>query len=477
MKMAFKRVTARKQEMSMKKGTISALAISVALASTFGSVGAVQAETLKEAMASAYSTNPQLKAQRASLRASDESVSRARAGYRPTLSGSVTDSRSKTSNSSSAVDPDTGAIIQTDTSTSRSMSLTARQSIFSGFSTKSANAQAQFQVKSGRASLQSAEQNVFLDTVTAYMDVLRDQAVLELNENQIQVLERQLQASRDRFRVGEITRTDVAQSEARLERSKSNRLQSVAALAGSRAKYQRVVGSMPAGLSQPKNLPALPSSIDQALDLARNGSPSVAAARFNEMAAQQGIKQAKSALYPSLGLQASVSRSDWTRGPIEGVANTTKSIGLQLSVPLYSGGAEYSDIRRAKALRSQRMLEIEQAERLAIENAFVTWDNMKAASAQIMSSNAQVRANEIALEGVRQEAAVGSRTTLDVLNADQELLDSRVNLIRSQRNEFVAAYQLLASLGQLTAKDLNLDVTVYDPKKNADAVKNKLIGF
>lgn len=461
----------------MKTGIVSVLAISIALAGAVGGVSAVSAETLKEAMAAAYASNPQLKAQRASLRAVDEGVSRARSGFRPTLSGSFQKSKTKNDTSTLSFDPVTDESVSTDTSDYQTMSLTARQSIFSGFGTMSENNRAKNNVKAARANLKSVEQQVFLDTVTAYVDVLRDQATLNLNENQIQVLERQLQASRDRFRVGEITRTDVAQSEARLERSKSQRLQSVANLAASRAKYQRVVGSMPAGLAQPKGLPQLPGSIDDALEQARAGSPNVIAARFAEKAAASAIKSAKSSLLPTIGVQASITKSEAGAGDINYNPRTAKTIGVQVNVPLYSGGASYSDIRRAKAQRSQAMMNIEQAERIAVENAFVAWDRLRAANAQIVSSNAQVRANEIALEGVRQEASVGSRTTLDVLNADQELLDARVNLIRAQRDEFVAAYGLKAAVGGLNASDLALGVELYDPKKNADDVKNKLIGF
>lgn len=458
----------------MKKGFVSLAAIAAVIGGTY----TVSAEDLKEALAAAYEGNPQLMAQRAALRATDENVPRAKAGFLPTVEGRG----SKTwreSRSAPEADFDASSFENAD---SESLSLTVTQSLFRGFQDRNALNAAKYQVKAGRAQLTSVEQQVLLDAISAYMNVVRDDAVVGLNQNQVQVLERQLQASRDRFRVGEITRTDVAQSEARLEGAKSQLMAAEARQAGSRAQYRRVIGRTPATLVEDQTLPELPATLDAALEIAMEESPGVVAARFNERAANSTVHQRYGALSPTVGAQAEMRqdiRASFSPSANEFFNNKSraKSIGLQVTVPLYAGGARHSDIRAAKQVRSQRMVEIQQAERVAQENTFVAWDNLRAARGQIASNEAQVRANEIALEGVRQEAAVGSRTTLDVLNAEQELLSARSNLIAAKRDEVVAAYSLLSAVGRLTAQDLGLGVTVYNPEDHYDDVKNQFLGW
>ncbi|TNE63080.1 MAG: hypothetical protein EP335_10535 [Alphaproteobacteria bacterium] len=468
----------------MKKGIISLLAISAVLSGSY----AVSAETLEEALAAAYESNPQLMAQRAALRAVDEGVSSAKSGFLPNLSGTIGHSESRNKTTADTVNDANEPITRIDETRPKvdSYDVTASVNLFRGFQDRNAVKSATQSVMAGRAQLQSVEQSVLLDGVSAYMNVVRDEAVVKLNQNNVQVLERQLQASRDRFRVGEITRTDVAQSEARLESAKSSLLSAEATLASSRAQYRRVIGRAPATLETPGTKPALPESLDSAIEVAMEQSPGVISARYNEKAAQYNVYQAEGALSPSLGAQASWTRRETSGSSFDSTAGelidgssigTTKSVGVQLSVPIYAGGQRYSTIRRAKQLRSQALMNIRQAERVAQENVFVAWDNYRAAVGQIASTEAAVRANEIALEGVRQEAAVGSRTTLDVLNAEQELLNSRVSLVRAQRDEFVAAYSLVSATGRLTAQDLGLNVEQYDEEAYYDKVKNKFIGW
>jgi len=457
----------------MRKGIVSLLAVSTVLAGSF----TASAETLQEALAAAYSSNPQLMAQRAALRATDEGVSRAKSGFLPNLSASWDYSDTKRD-----ITPDGGAAIKSP-SDQEGYTLTARQSLFRGFQDANTLRQAKSTVRAGRAQLQSVEQQVLLQAVTAYMNVVRDESVVDLRKNNIKVLERQMQASQDRFRVGEVTRTDVAQSEARLENAKSSLLSAEATLASSRAQYRRIVGRTPASLDTPSMKPALPANLDSAIEIAMEESPGVKAARYNEQAARYNINTAKGALLPSVDAQLSHSNFDSTGiNSATLTTNATNSkattFGVRLTVPIYSGGARYSDIRRAKQVRSQRMMEIHQAERVAQENVFIAWDNYRAAVGQISSTQAAVRANEIALDGVKQEAYVGSRTTLDVLNAEQELLNSRVQLVLAQRDEFVAAYSLVSATGKLTAKDLSLGVDVYDEEKYYNEVgATKLIGL
>ena len=502
----------RDKKSRVKKGLVSLLAV----ATVMGGTVSLSAETLKEALAAAYSSNPQLLAQRAVLRGTDEGVSRAKSGFLPNLQGTGTfrrgaqdfdilgDSPQNILGVNSQAESD--ALIQQILDNGDNVPFgfqvgdpfdqelaptpqdvnsdayvgTVQQNLFRGFQDRNLYKGAQQNVYAGRAQLLSVEQQVLLDAVTAYMDVFRDEAVVRLNENQVSVLERQLQASQDRFRVGEITRTDVAQSEARLEGAKSNLLGARATLGSSRARYRRVIGRAPGTLQAPQERPELPSTLDEALVLANEKAPGVQSAKFIERAAKYSVKQAKGALLPTVDLTGQYVRqngiSNQQNVSFDSVFNQT-SVQVQVTVPLYAGGARHSDIRAAKQTHSQRRVEIIQAERVAQENAFAAWDQYRAAKAQITANEAQVRANEIALEGVEQEAAVGSRTTLDVLDAQQELLNSQVNLTTAKRNEAVAAYTLVSAVGALTARELSLDVELYNPEEHYDDVKHKLFGW
>ncbi len=458
----------------MKLGMKAILAATTMLAGT----SMASAETLKEALAAAYASNPQLMAQRAALRATDEGVAAANAGFLPTVNGTGSFDRGARVIEDTRPAPDGGTSNQDINSDS--YTITVGQNLFRGFQDRSTRKQRIREIDAGRAQLSNVEQQVLLEAVTAYMNVLRDEAVVELNKNNIQVLERQLQASRDRFRVGEVTRTDVAQSEARLEGSKSTLLSSEAALAGSRAQYQRVIGRAPATLETPTEKPDLPLTLDEAVEIAIGESPNVKVARYNEQAARYSINAAKGNLLPSVDLTYQFTHAEQIQnfGTLSfPVIADINSVNVRVSVPIFNGGVRHSNVRRAKQIRSQRMMEIYQAERVAQEQALVAWDNYRAAQGQILSNEAQVRANEIALEGVRQEAYVGSRTTLDVLNAEQELLNARVSLVRAQRDEAVAAYSLVSAVGRLTAREIGLGVDLYNEQAYLEKVDGKFIGF
>ncbi|MBO6503910.1 MAG: TolC family outer membrane protein [Kordiimonadaceae bacterium] len=456
----------------MKLGIKAVLAVTTVLAGT----SMASAETLKEALAAAYASNPQLMAQRAALRATDEGVAAANAGFLPQVNGSGSFDRGARTIDDQG--PGGGENVQDINSDAYSIQL--NQNLFRGFQDRATRKQRLREADAGRAQLANIEQQVLLDAVTAYMNVLRDEAVVELNKNNVQVLERQLQASRDRFRVGEVTRTDVAQSEARLEGSKSTLLSAEATLAASRAQYQRVIGRPPSSLETPTEKPDLPLTMDEAIEIAIVESPNVEVARHNEDAARHSVNAAKGSLLPSVDLTYRYTHAEQIQNfgtlsfPIIADIN---SVNVQVSVPIFNGGLRHSNVRRAKQLRSQRRMEIHQAERVAQEQALVAWDNYRAAQGQILSNEAQVRANEIALEGVRQEAYVGSRTTLDVLNAEQELLNARVSLVRAQRDESVAAYSLVSSVGRLTARKIGLGVDLYDDRAYLEKVNGKFIGF
>jgi len=445
-----------------------------------------QADTLREALAAAYNSNPDLLAARAQQRSTDEQVPTAISNWRPTISGQV---QIQDVENNSIATLSSGRVVADTTAKGRAETYSAQisQPIFRGFRNFNQLNGAEAQVKAGRANLLSTEQTVLLDAVTAYMDVVRDEAVLRLNENNVKVLTRQLEATQDRFRVGEVTRTDVAQAEAALSGAVSQRIQAEATLATSRASYRQVIGKAPGTLEDAPPLPPLPATEEAAIEVALAENPTVRAARLNEEAARYDVAESKGQLLPTVTANASISRSDRPIGsqfdPVTGLflsasaVSENTNLGITLNVPLYQSGSVYSDIRRNKQIRSQRMLEIAAAERLVIRNVGVAWENYRAAQANIEATRSQVRANEIALEGVRQESQVGARTVLDVLEAEQTLLDSRVNLVSAQRDEYVRGFELLESIGRLNAVSLDLPVELYDPRKYYSQVKWKFVGW
>lgn len=451
------------------------------------------AETLEEAFESAYRGNPNLLAQRAVLRATDEGVSQAVSGYRPTvlLQGSIGATRTvvepiaftaqELAERGLSTEEIAAVLAQQAAGTAplktepKSAAAVLTQPIFSGLSTYYGVKRAKRQVDAGRESLRITEQGVFLDTVTAYTDVVRDEAVVGLNHNQVLVLNRQLEATQDRFRVGEITRTDVAQAEARLAGAVSTLTQAEAQLTRSRAAYLHTVGHLPNGVQALTILPVLPVDEDDALAIGLAENPALLQARRNEEASKYIINENTSPLLPSLRLEGRASKSwdpNTNTATVEGL-----SVSLQGQIPLYQSGAVWSRVRQARQNNSADRLRIAEAYRIVVENVTNSWESLRSAKGQIQSGIAQVRANEIALDGVRQEAIVGTRTTLDVLDAEQELNDSQVSLVRAERDQFVAAYALLASIGRLNPGHIGLSADRYDPEDNYSDVSGKWFGY
>ncbi|PHZ83735.1 TolC family outer membrane protein [Paremcibacter congregatus] len=429
--------------------------------------GGAQGETLKEAMAKAYLNNPTLLAERASLRAVDETINQAKAGWRPSVAATGNYGyRNTKSQQTFSTSGDTNP---------RSLGLEVRQSVFSSMKTVNGTSEARNQVRAAREQLTSVEQQVLLDSVTAYMNVLTDMSVLQLTQNNVAVLQRQLEASEDRFRVGEITRTDVAQSKARLSRAVSEEIRAEAALSASRAAYRKTVGGMPANLRIPEGLPAMPASEEAALAFAMENNPQLLGARYTEKAARYNVKKQYGGLGPSVDIVARYSKS-WENFSTTDTS-TTKEVLAQMTMPLYQSGAVSSQIRQSRQIENQRRLQALSAERIVAELIRNSWEGYREATARISASEDQVTANDIALEGVRQEAEVGSRTTLNVLDAEQELLDSQVSLVRARRDQFIAAYVLLSSMGKLTADNLDLNIATYNPEDHTDKVENKFFGW
>jgi TolC family type I secretion outer membrane protein len=426
-----------------------------------------KAQSLEDALANAYVSNPTIESQRAQLRATDELVPQALSGYRPTLEASAdagySRSRARTS----------GRTVQGNLQ-QRGVDLSVVQPLYSGGRTQAGTKRAEALVEAQRADLLSTEQTVLLDGATAYLDVVRDQAAVDLNVNNEQVLRRQLDASRDRFNVGEITRTDVSQAESRLSRAISDRIEAEGQLSSSRAIYTRVIGSPPGRLTAPRLVFDLPSSREETVALAESNNPSVIAAEFSETAARNAVDAVRGEMLPSANLRGTLSRTYEPNASAD--RQDGAAVTATVTIPLYQAGSTESRVREARQTAGQRRIQIEESRRQVVENAIRAWEGLTTARATIESRQSQVRSSEIALEGVRQEALVGSRTTLDTLDSEQELLDARVQLVQAQRNEMVAAFSVLSATGQLSARQLGLRVPFYDHEKHYKQVRDKWWG-
>ncbi|RJF83952.1 hypothetical protein D3877_04855 [Azospirillum cavernae] len=445
----------------------TALTLTVTLG---GGSGVAWSQSLEQALAQAYANNPTLGSQRARLRAVDESVPQALSGYRPTAKATLGVNRSTSDSKYSGGSSGSEA-------SSKAASLTASQSLYDP-TVAPAVRRAERLVESQRASLISSEQSVLLTAAQAYLDIVQYQAVYQLQANNEQVLRRQLDAARDRFRVGEYTRTDVSQSESRLALAVATKISAEGQLKGARATYERIIGAPPGELKAPKPAFKLPKTMDDLVELARSNNPNVLAASYTEAAQLAAVDQQYGKLLPSVGLSASGTRTlDPGRSSgIELKRTDSASITAQVTIPIYQAGLPEALVREAKQTANQARLQIEESRRQVVESAISSWQSLQTARASIESYSAQIKAAQIALEGVRQEAQVGSRTVLDVLNQEQELLNGRVNLVRAQRDEMVAAFNVIAATGQLTAQHLNLPVEYYDPQANYEKTRGKWIG-
>ncbi len=428
----------------------------------------VAGETLEEAMVAAYTNNPTLLARRAALRATDEGVAQALSGWRPTLSASAEIGKED-------VDSQSGFFTSDETRTPETYSLNLSQPLYRGGRTLAATAQAENLVRADRARLAEVEQDILLQAATAYMDVLRDQAVLEFAINNEQRLRRQREAAQDRFDVGEVTRTDVAQAEARLSNAIADRVRARSDLTSARASYRNVVGTLPGRLTPPPAVVGLPDGERDAQEMAVRDNPGVVGAAHAALAASDEARGAFGGLLPEVSLDADLRRAEDQAS--RGSLTESASISARITIPLYQAGSAYSVVREARQVAAQRRLEVDESRRAVYEEATQAWQDLVAARAQIAAFGDAVRAAEIALEGVEQEAAVGSRTTLDVLDAEQELFDAKVDLVRAQRDEVVASFTLRASVGRLTAEALGLPVEIYDASHHYRRVRGKLFGL
>jgi outer membrane protein len=435
----------------------------------------VNADSLEAALVQAYQNNPSLNSQRALVRATDEGVPQALAGYRPRVSVNASIGQQYWDTTTRSATLAANYTQLSGNMTPNSYGVTATQTLYNGFQTANRTRQAESQVQSARETLRVAEQTVLLNAVTAYMNLLRDTATLDLQRRNVEVLQEQLRQTRDRFNVGEVTRTDVAQSESRLASGRSQVLSAEATYKASVATYRQVIGVQPGKLAPGSPVDRFsPHDLAQSVGVGTSTHPSVQSAQYSVDVALQAVKVAEGALYPTLSLQGSVLQSN--ESSLLQLKSFNALVLGQLTVPIYQGGAEYSLIRQAKETLGQRRLDLDTARDSVRQNVVQAWGLLEAAKANIEATQAQVQASEIALNGVREEARVGQRTTLDVLNAQQELVNARVALVSAQRDRVVDSYGLLSAVGRLSPQVLGLRVPTYDAGVHYQQVRDSWAG-
>ena len=438
---------------------------------------------MEQALARAYAANPTLNSQRASVRAVDEQVPQALSGYRPVIQGTgdigVQRNVQTTAASSQRFG---GATIPVPSETTREtlkprgVGVSAQQNVFDGFRTYNQVRTAESNILGAREQLRNTEQNVLFDAAQSYMDVLRDYAILDVRKNNVDVLKEEFRAARERFQVGEVTRTDTAQAEAAVEGANTAVSQAQAQLNTSRATYRQIVGE---DIARPRAARSvdkiLPKNLGAAISLSQAQHPAILAAFHGVDAATLQIRVVEADLYPQLGLEAAFQRRYDDSTQI-----TKSSVGSlvgRITIPIYTGGLTSSQVRQAKETAGQRRLEADISRDQVRQAVVSAWGNVESSTAQISSAQAQIQANTVALNGVREEAKVGQRTTLDVLNAQQAVLDARVTLIQAQHDRVVASYALLSAVGWLTASKLGLGVAGYDPNVHYEQVRDKWYGL
>lgn len=451
-------------------------AASVLLLACMGPVPAL-ADTIEAALVRAYQNNPQLNAQRAQVRFTDENVPQALSGYRPKVGITASAGYQYTDTNSTAGGSATN-IVRTEihgTNPPRSVGANITQTLFNGQQTANKTRAAESQVSGAREALRVLEQTVLLSAATIYMDFLRDSAIVEVQKSNVRVLEQTLKQTRDRFNVGEVTRTDVAQSEAQLAAGKTQLLTAESTLVTTKSNFRRIIGNEPAGLAPGSPVDRyLPGTLPSAVELGLTENPNVTASMFGIDVAYLQVKVNEGALLPTVTLQVAAQQT------YESTLTLYRSFGASatanLTVPIYQGGAEYSLIRQSKETVAQQRLALEQTRDQTRANVVTAWGQLVAGKAQVQSAQSQVTASEIALNGVREEAKAGQRTTLDVLNAQQALVNARVALVTAQHDRVVASYSVLNTIGRLSPIVLNLNTTVYDPSVHYQQVRDSWAG-
>jgi outer membrane protein len=459
----------RRVEMGLR--SVHGVAVTVLLMTMAGQAPAL-ADTIEAALVRAYQSNPQLNAQRTQVRSTDENVSQALAGYRP--QAAITASAGYQYTDTYGIAPSAGGEIH-GTNAPRSVGATVTQTLYNGNQTANKTRAAEGQVSGAREGLRVLEQTVLLNAATIYMDFLRDGAIVEVQRSNVRVLLETLDQTKERFRVGELTNTDVAQADAQLAAGKTQELAAEATLTTTRSNFRRIIGNEPQALAPGSPIDRfLPATLAAAVDLGLKQSPNVIAAMFGIDVNYLQVKINEGALLPTLTVQIAAQEAYEQSLVIfrEGAVSAT----AQLSVPVYQGGAEYSLIRQSKESLEQQRLNLEMVRDQARANVVTAWGQLVAGKAQVASAQSQVSASEIALDGVRDEAKAGQRTTLDVLNAQQALVNARIALVTAQHDRVVASYAVLNAVGRLSPQVLNLATSVYDPSVHYLQVRDKWYG-
>ena len=458
------------------------------------------AQTLTEAFAYAYNNSPQLLAQRAALRATDEGVPQALSNWRPTVNFTGSAGYSRGGSEVQGVNTKTNAQLglqqpcvdasgnsgigltcttptQFANFVSKQLDLKITQPVYRGGRTEAQTRQAINTVAATRAQTLGVETTVFQAVAQSYLDVVRDQTLVEVSRNNEAVLRKQLDATRDRFRVGEVTRTDVAQAESSLAQATAQRIQAEGNLETSRSNFTRAVGHPPGRLLLPRERPVLPATREEALSLAANDNLNVISASFTELAARDNVDFVRGGLLPTVSIIGDLNRNFAPSFTLRNSRQDTASVTAQLTMPLYEGGAIYSQTRAAQQTAGQRRSQVDDARRLAVQAATQAWETLQANRAAIASFGTAVRAAQIALEGTQQEALVGSRTVLDVLIAEQQLFTTQSQLVGAQHDAALQEFILAAATGRLIAPELKLPVQLYDMERHYETVKDKWLGF
>ncbi len=430
------------------------------------------ADSLNDALASAYEDNPDLNAARAQLRGIDENVPQALAGYRPTISATASDGidRLHQFNPSSFSPPGYTTLYP------RGATLTVTEPLFLGFRTTNSVLQAKNAVRAGREQLRNVEQQTLLSAVSAFMGVVQAQVVVNLNAQNVKFLREQLKAAQDRLNVGEGTRTDVAQAEAALQSGISSYAAAGATLNSALATYEQVIGHRPKSIGSADHVERLfPKTKEVAIERGLANHPTIVAAEFNIDVAEYNVKVLEGAKLPSISLQGQLSHQDDNTS--HGSWLDSASLMVQGSIPIYEGGRDDSQIRQAKETLSQNRIELDSSRAQVRQAVISAWGQLEATKAQVEAAQAAVAADQLALSGVIEERKVGQRTTLDVLNAQQTLLSAQVAQVQAQHDKVVAAYTLLSALGGLDAVTLQLKVQLYNPAEHYELVKDKWFGL
>jgi outer membrane protein len=432
----------------------------------------VHADTMESALLRAYQSNPQLNAQRALVRATDENVPQALAGYRPKVAATLSGGYQYTDEIAIG---GTGARFAVGPQSPHAAGITATQTLYNGNQTANKTRAAESQVFGARESLRLMEQSVLLSAATIYMDYLRDAAILEVQRSNTRVLELTLKQTRDRYSAGLVTPTDVAQSEAQLAAGKTQELSAEATLTTTRANFRRIIGNEPSNLQPASPVDRyLPATVRDATNLALVENPNVTAAMYGIDVSFLTVKINEGALLPTVSLQATVQKG-WQQ-TIAQVKSFSASATAQATVPVYQGGAEYALIRQSKETLEQQRLTLEQVRDQARADLVTAWGQLLAGKAQVKAAQSQVDASEIAYLGTTKEAQVGQRTVIDILNAQQTLVNARVALVTAQHDRVVASYAVLNAIGRLSPQVLHLPTTTYDPSVHYQQVRDKWVG-